>query len=208
MPGMPPADFNLQKREEIALTIVLGKRRSGKTTLVKRLVATGAPMECVRFDRTNFDRIGDFVRERYAAIERDRDAHAARCGHIDEWRISHHLRRRVVLDDFPSSRVHAALEELAVNHRHLALDIVVVAQNFSSMHPSIRENADYLTTTSRPGARAIARIYDQYMTGGATYSVADFSDAVGPGTWVDNTTWDPAARVCRIVEHGMLRAAL
>lgn len=213
---MPLPVFDLHERHGVALTVIVGQRRSGKTALVKRLLNEGASMDGVLVDHTNAGagRLRAFVDERNEAVRRERDAYVARGGDADYWEIPQHLRRRLVVDNLTSLMLKQpgfcdALENLCVNHRFYAIDVVLVVQNLRILPPVVRSQVDYLAVTSTANdERCVKRIHELYVGYGEGYLNAEaFAEAYGPGLWVDNTTWDRSSAVCRL-RGETLRSAL
>lgn len=202
MPQLPV--FDLTARRDLALTLVVGRRESGKTALVQRLLQEGASMEGVLVDRTNAsgERLRAFIEGRREAVRR---------GANGDGEIPRHLYRRLVVDDLSASMLKrpgflAALEDVAANHRHYGLDVVLVAQSFTSVPPTVRALVNYVAITSCLGEGEVRHIHDTYV-GDDACSFDTFLSVAGPGLWVNDTSPNSLSLLCQLHDQ-RLRSAL
>lgn len=203
--------FNIrQKMKRDATVGVLGKRRQGKTTIMKNIAfelefqraialcgSLGAKKGFLEFMAPRFvcsgsvPKLRDVVREHTKWVNKHSNIP------LTEFETA------IFIDDMafsPQFMRSDELKELAMNGRQLGLFICISIQYMMEMTPSLRGNLDYIIMTKETSRQNREKIYKQY--GGALPTMAAFDRILDACTRdygvlvIDTTETSPELEKC------------
>jgi len=178
------SDFTNLKKQ--CLYVVLGKKRSGKTTagifLTQFIQATGNKR--FRVFCGNSDNIEEWknvlyeefveqlninslllIRERQdKKIKTARNQFVANGGNSSEFIVPTKYRLCIIFDDCASNSKfmkNEVVSELCSNHRHYGLDIMFIAQYFNQIVPSCRDQIDYYLLLKIQSTKSLAKVHEE-----------------------------------------------
>ena len=172
--------FDVTSLPNSSFSIVLAKRRGGKSTLIGDIITKmqkkGKLDCCLLFSGTDADFTMVDQPYRYSDISKlhqvlDRYKAMTQYNAIADPASRFKIRTLIVLDDLLlklKSKDFKVLEELAVNGRHCAkngmcLHIVVLAQNLTSIPRIVRNNADMIFLNNISSMREREILFDEFL---------------------------------------------
>jgi hypothetical protein len=169
------ADFD--SMEACASIVLLGKRRTGKTTWAK-MVLTKINKNVDRFVAMcgSKDTEGEwkkiisplFVMQKdLAYLQRLRDYQDRKCEHLDhDLPIPRKLRICVIVDDCGADRKfmhNPIIKDILSNGRHYGMDVLFLCQYLNQMHCENRSQIDYLCMLYTSNAKNMKKVFDEYI---------------------------------------------
>lgn len=192
--------------EDCSTILVLGKRRTGKTIIMKYIVRGMKPQRIIVLvgskDNKSEWMANGFVHPLFIHVDNLLDALIKVCKYQDNrvWKyvskglsIPDKYKLTCVVDDKGydhSFMFSPMISEILCNGRHLGLSFIVAVQYFNMLHPSNRDQFDYVSMLFTNNEKNIEKAYKEYV---GIITLQSFKNVLNQATirkgllWIDNT---------------------